>query len=233
MSHPADDVQRQHAPAVLASRLLPAHRWGQPCRAYNVCIRPNPTAAATLAAVQARALRLEPALLRVPELAMHANLTWLLPVHQEFDRPKDELWLRHGPHWLATLADAAARTSSFPLHYRRLVATNSAVITMADEPNRFSALRRELIPALRVPGSASAGDLVHITLFRYATPLRDPASLLQWLVTTKFHLDIEVSELLVIKERVYPSLDYQIVHRLPLAPASSAEQPATNDRSTI
>jgi hypothetical protein len=233
MSHPADDVQSQYTPTVLANQLLLADRWGQPCRAYNVCIRPDPTAAAALATLQAGALRLEPSLLRVPEPALHANLAWLLPVHQEFGHPKDELWQRHGPQWLATLADAAARTSSFRLHFRRLVATNSAVITTADEPNRFGALRRELIPLLRVPGSASAGDRGHITLFRYARPLRGPASLLEWLATTEFCIDIDVSELLVIRERVYPSLDYEILHRLPLAPASTAEQPATNTRSTI
>jgi hypothetical protein len=233
MSHPAGDVRRQHAPAVLANQVQPAHCWGQPCHAYNVCIRPSPTAAAALSALQARVLRLEPALLQVPEQALHANLAWLLPVHQEFDRPKDELWQRHGPQWLATLADAAAKTSSFRLTFRHLAATNSAVITVADEPNPFSALRRELIPLLRVPGSARAGDLAHITLFRYATPLRDPASLLQWAAATTFCLDIDVRELLVIKERVYPSLDYQILHCLPLAPATPAEQPATKSRSTI
>ena len=234
MSHPAAaSVQRQHAPAVLANQLLPAHRWGQPCRAYNVCIRPSPAAAAALSALEARALRLEPSLLRIPGQALHANLAWLLPVYQEFDRPKDELWQRHGPRWLATLADTAARTSSFRLRYRHLAATNSAVITVADEPNPFSALRRELVPLLHLPGSASAGDLAHLTLFRYATPLHDPAALLQWLAATEFCLDIDVSELLVIKERVYPSLDYEILHRLRLAPATSSEQPATNSRSTI
>ena len=83
MSHPAAaSVQRQHAPAVLANQVLPAHRWGQPCRAYNVCIRPSPAAAAALSALQARALRLEPSLLRIPGQALHANLAWLLPVHQ-------------------------------------------------------------------------------------------------------------------------------------------------------
>jgi hypothetical protein len=233
MSHPAQDVQRQHTPAVLANQVQPAHRWGQPCRAYNVCIRPSPAAAAALAALQARVLRPEPALLQVPEQALHANLAWVLPVHQEFDRPKDELWQRHGPQWLAILADAAAKTSSFRLTFRHLAATSSAVITVADEPNAFRALRRELVPLLRVPGSASAGNLAHVTLFRYATPLRDPASLLQWAAATTFCLDIDVSELLVIKERVYPSLDYEILHRLPLAPATPAEQPATKSRSTI
>jgi hypothetical protein len=224
MGHPhAAGVQRQHAPAVLANRLLLAHRWGQPCRAYNVCIWPGTATATALVALQARVLRLEPALLRIPERALHTNLAWLLPAHQEFDRPKDELWQRHGPRWLATLAAVTATTSSFRLRYQRLVATNSAVITVADEPNRLSALRRELLPLLQLPGSASAGELTHITLFRYAQPLHDPSALLRRLAATRFCLDIDVSELLVIRERVYPSLDYQILHRLPLAPTSPAQ----------
>jgi hypothetical protein len=74
----ADGVRHRHAPADLANQLPPAHRWGQPCRADNVCVRPGPAAAAELAALQAGALRLEPSLLRVPERALHANLAWLL-----------------------------------------------------------------------------------------------------------------------------------------------------------
>ena len=80
----------------------------------------RPHASAVLAALQASALRLEPSLLLVPEPALHANLAWLLPVHQQFDRPKDELWQQHGPQWIATLAEAAGKTRSFRLCYRRL-----------------------------------------------------------------------------------------------------------------
>jgi hypothetical protein len=216
-------VQRQHTSAVLANQLMLADRWAQPCQAYNVCIRPGPTAAAALAAVQARVLRLEPSLLQVPEPALHINLAWLLPVHQEFDRLKDELWQRHSPQWLATLAKTAGKTGRFRLSYRHLAATSSAIITVADEPNRLSALRRQLLPLLHLPGSGSAGDLAHITLFRYATLLHDPASLLRWLAAAEFSLDIEVSELLVIRERIFPSLDCQILHRLPLASASPTQ----------
>ncbi|HEY2578502.1 MAG TPA: hypothetical protein VGI74_19545 [Streptosporangiaceae bacterium] len=168
MNHPDEDVQRRHAPAVLANQVLIAHRWGQQCCAYNVCIRPDAAAAAKLAVLQARTLRQEPELLRIPEPALHANLVWLLPVHQEFGHPKDEMWRRYGPRWLATLAGIAAGTHGFQLTFRHLAATSSAVIAVADEPNGFSALRGELVPALRVPGSASAGRLAHITLFRYA-----------------------------------------------------------------
>jgi hypothetical protein len=217
--HPiAAETQRQHRPAVLTNRLRLERRWGQPCLAYNVCIRPAPAAAAALSAVQEAVLDLEPSLLRVPAPALHANLAWLLPVHQEFGRPKDELWQSHGSGWMTILNGVLAMTDGFRLCYQYLVATDAAIIAVADEPNRVSALRRELQPVLTVPGDLSAGELVHMTLFRYAQPLRDPASLVRWLVATEFRIDIEVNELLVVREHTFPSLDYQVLRRLALPP---------------
>lgn len=222
----AAEAQRQHRPAVLANRLRLERRWGRPCLAYNVCVRPGPDAAAALSAVQDRVLSLEPSLLRVPAPALHTNLAWLLPVHQEFGRPKDELWQRHGPGWLAILTAAAGTADGFRLCYRRLVATDAAIIVVADEPNQVSALRRELMGVLPVPGGLSAGELVHATLFRYREPLRDPASLVHWLGAAEFQVDVDVSELLVVRERTFPSLDYQILHRLALAPSGITGPPA-------
>jgi len=223
VDHPiAAEAQRQHRPAVLANRLRPERRWGRPCLAYNVCMRPGPAAAA-LAAVEDRVLSLEPSLLRVPVPALHTNLAWLLPVHQEFGRPKDELWQRHGPGWLAILTTVLGAAGSFRLCFRQLVATDAAIIVVADEPNQVSVLRRELAPALPVPGGLSAGELVHTTLFRYGGPLRDPASLVHWLAAAEFHIDVDVSELLVIRERIFPSLDYQVLHRLALAPSGPGD----------
>jgi hypothetical protein len=234
VDHPiAADTQRQHSPAVLTNRLRLEHRWGQPCLAYHVCIRPRPAAAAALSAIQDSTLSLEPTLLRVPVPALHANLAWLLPAHQEFDRPKDELWRRHGPEWMTILTSVLGTTESFRLCCRHLVATDSAIIAVTDEPNRVSALRRELTPILPVPGSLSAGELVHMTLFRYARPLRDPASLVRWLSATEFHVDVDVDELLVVRERVFPSLDYEILHRLALPPPTPPSWPAPVPRSTI
>ncbi len=218
--HPiAAETQRRYRSAVLTKRLRFERRWGQPCLAYNVCIRPGPAASATLSAVQEAALDLEPSLLRVPAPALHTNLAWLLPVHQEFGRPKDELWRLHGPGWMTTLTGILGATRGFRLCYRHLVATDAAIIAVADEPNRVSALRRELLPVLPVPGDLSAGELVHMTLFRYVRPLRDPASLVRWLVTTEFRIDVEVNELLVVRENTFPSLDYQVLRRLALPPA--------------
>jgi hypothetical protein len=217
VTHPADEVWRQHEATVRANQLLASARWNRPCRAYLVCVRPGAAAAAALGRVQDRALRLEPSLLRVPQRSLHTSVVWLLPVHEEFGQPKDALWQRHGPGWVGTLAATAAGTARFRLHYRKLVATDSAVIAVADEPNQLSALRRTLVPRLDLPGSTSAGRLAHVTLFRYAGPLRDPAAFADWLAVTEAGAGTEVSELLVIRERVFPALDYEVLHTLPLA----------------
>jgi hypothetical protein len=186
-----------------------------------VCILPGPDALVSLYCIQENVLNQEPSLLRVPERALHANLAWLLPVHQEFDRPKDELWQRRGPEWMTILDRVLGMAEGFRLRFRHLVATDSAIIAVAEEPNRFSALRRELALALRVPGNLTAGELVHMTLFRYAKPLRHPALLIRRLAAGA-DVDFNVREILVVRERVFPSLDYEVVHRISLIPPDPA-----------
>ena len=41
----------------------------------------------------------------------------------------------------------------------------------------------------------------------------------RWLVATEFRIDVEVNELLVVRENTFPSLDYQVLRRLALPPA--------------
>ncbi|MDR0346523.1 MAG: hypothetical protein LBI49_26065 [Nocardiopsaceae bacterium] len=218
MTHP-DSVQRQHAPAVLANRLTGQDRWGRRCQGYNLCARPGAGPAADLAAVQDQLLRLEPSLHRVPAPALHVNVAWLLPVHLEFEHPKDELWQQHGAEWTAAARRIVAGTGAFRLCFDRLVATDAAIIAVAREPNPVTALRRELAGALRLGRPLSAGGLVHSTLLRYGGRLRDPAGLLRCLAAAGSEVRQPVSELLVVRERVFPSLDYEICDRLPLAAA--------------
>jgi hypothetical protein len=140
VDHPgAAAAQRRHLPAVLANHLRLERRWDRPCLAYNACVRPGPAAAAALSAVQEGALDLEPSLLRVPARALHASLAWLLPVHQEFGRPKDELWQRHGPSCTSPAVSAPANWSTRPC---------SAM------PGRFVTLHRWCTGS-RPPGSTS------------------------------------------------------------------------------
>jgi hypothetical protein len=65
---------------------------------------------------------------------------------------------------------------------------------------------------------------VHITPCRYAGPLQNPAALLRGLAATEFQLDIDVSDLLIIKEHVFPSLNYQLLRRITLAHGARPRQ---------
>jgi hypothetical protein len=212
-------VRARDATAVLANDLELDKRWGQPCRAYNVFIEPDPAGRAELAAIQDEVIRREPALLRLSPEWLHITAVNLLGLYEEFDRPKDELWLERGAVWLAQLTKLAAGMEPFLLRYRHVVATQTAVIAIADEPNGLTSFRDTVRSALDVPGRlANSHQIVHTTLFRYARRLRDPAGLLDWLASTEFLARLRVSEFVVAREHTYPFAGYDVLRRLRLSP---------------
>jgi hypothetical protein len=218
----AATLQRQHAPAVLAGRLAIEQRWARPWLAYNVYIRADPAGAAALSAAQEPILALEPELRAMPATAMHVTAEFLLHGAAELDQPKDDVWREHGSRWLAQLSQMTGGMPRFRLRFRHLVATDAAIIAVADEPNRVSELRRAAAAALDLPGRRQVNALVHTTLFRYARPLRDPAGLLRCLAGADARAELDVTELLVARESTFPFFDYDVLRRLALGTVSLA-----------
>jgi hypothetical protein len=214
----APDLQAQHAPAVLANDLQIAEQWGGPCLGYLLFFRPDPAATAALSAVQDGVQALEPTLLRQPEAAFHSLVAFLVPVFLDPGQPKDEIWHQHAAGWLDAMSRAAAALTARPIRlcFRRLIATSAAIIAVADLPNPITELRRELTAALDLPWPLTKGPLVHVTLFRYGQPLADPAGLLRHLQALDLAIEAEVSELLLVRETTFPSLAYEVLHRLPI-----------------
>ena len=71
---------------------------------------------------------------------------------------------------------------------------------------------------LRLPSETrNEADLVHATLFRYRGPLSDPEKFLAMLEDTSAEAAADVDELVISKELVYPSLEGEVLGRLPLA----------------
>jgi hypothetical protein len=216
--HPgAAAVRARDCAAVLGNDLQVDNRWGLPCLAYNVFVEPDPAGRAELAAIQDQVIQREPGLLRLPPDCLHITAVNLLGLYDEFDRSKDELWRERGTGWLAQLTELAAKAGPFRLDYRQVVATKAAVIAIADEPNGLTRFRDAARSALDVPGAvANSQQIVHTTLFRYARPLRDPAGLLAWLASTEFLARLQVSELVVAREYIYPFAGYDVLRRLRL-----------------
>jgi hypothetical protein len=209
------DLRERFAPAVLANELQLASDWGTPCRGYLLVLRPDEAARAAFAALQDRVQALEPGLLRQPGHGLHSTIAFLVPVHRQVAGDKDEIWEGNEGSWVAAIASArSVSPAPFRLRYRRLVATDAAIIAVADAPAPITALRQELEARLQLPWPLAKGPLSHVSLFRYREPLRDPAGLLRALVALDFTIETEVSELLAIRETTFPFLEYEVLHRL-------------------
>lgn len=216
----ADSVRRRDEAGVLANEIRFDDRWGGPCAVYNVFIRPDPSGQNGLTRIQQGALRLEPDLLAIPPDSLHLTAVFLLGLYEEFDRPRDELWRQYGPQWLDQLTKLAAVTRPFELDFRNVVATESGIIAVADEPNGLTGFRSAVRSALEVPGKLGhSRELVHVTLFRYRAPLRDPARLLGWLSDADFFVRVRVADMFVAREHTYSFLGYDVLRSLPLGAA--------------
>lgn len=99
------------------------------------------------------------------------------------------------------------------------MATDSAVIALARPTEPVNRIRGMIRERLRLPSETrNEADLVHTPLFRYRGPLSDPEKFLATLEDTGAEAAAEVGEMVVSKELVYPSLEAEVLARLPLAP---------------
>lgn len=153
-----------------------------------------------------------------PEKTLHVSLAWLVAVHASYRVDKDSLWKRHAEEWMAELRSIAAQHTGFRITYEYVVATDSAVIALAQPSEPVNRIREMIRERLRLPSETrNEADLVHTTLFRYRGALCDPEKLLAMLEGTSADATAEVEELVVSKELVYPSLKAEVLARLPLA----------------
>ncbi len=214
----AVELREAHREKVARNGVRASPLWARPCRAYNVQIELDARARASLGETQRALERAEPTLLACPPETLHVSVAWLLAVHVDYPAPKDSLWERHGEEWTAEMGRIAAESGGFRIAYERVVATDSAVIALAEPTGPVNRVRGMIRERLRLPPETrNEADLVHTTLFRYRGPLSDPEGFLAALEDTSVEAAAEVGELVVSKELVYPSLDAEVLARLPLA----------------
>src|SRR5919112_3114391 len=214
----ATELREAHWERVARNEVRASPLWARPCLAYNVQIELDPSAKVSLGKVQQSLHRAEPSLLACPQETLHVSLAWLLAVHASYPVAKDSLWERHGEGWMTELARIAAESTGFRIAYEHIVATDSAVIALAEPTEPVNRIRQMIRERLRLPSETrNEADLVHTTLFRYRAPLSDPEKFLAVLDDTSAEAAAEVDELVVSKELMYPSLEAEELARLPLA----------------
>jgi hypothetical protein len=216
----ATELREAHRERVARNEVRASPLWAQPCLAYNVQIELDPRAKASLGKVQQSLHQAEPSLLACPQETLHVSVAWLLAVHASYPVPKDSLWKHQGEEWTTELDRIAAQSTGFRVVYEHVVATDTAVIALAEPTQPVNRIRQMIRERLRLPSETrNEADLVHTTLFRYNGPLSDPERFLAMLEDTSAGAAAagEVDELVVSKELVYPSLEAKVLARLPLA----------------
>lgn len=213
------ELREAHREKVARNEVRVSRLWAQPCRAYNVQIEPDPRTRSSFEQIQQSLKQAEPNLLVCPQKTLHVSVAWLLAVHESYPVPKDSLWERRGEEWTAELTRIAAQSTGFRITYEHVVATDSAVIALALPTEPVNRIRGMIRERLRLPSEArNEADLVHTTLFRYRGALSDPEKFLATLEEDiSASATVEVEELVVSKELVYPSLETEVLARLPLA----------------
>jgi hypothetical protein len=214
----ATELRQAHLERVARNEVRASPLWARPCLAYNVQIELDPRAKASLGKLQQSLHQAEPSLLACPRETLHVSVAWLLAVHASYPVPKDSLWERHAEEWTTELNRIAAESAAFRITYREVVATDSAVIAIAEPVKPVNRIREMIRIRLRLPSETrNEAALVHTTLFRYSGQLSDPKKFLAMLEDTSADATAEVDELVVTKELVYPSLEAEVLARLPLA----------------
>src|SRR5215203_5585393 len=210
-------LREAHREKVARNEVRVSPLWAHSCRAYNVHIELDPRNKASLKKTQQVLKRAEPTLVACPQQSLHVSIAWLLAVHASYTVPKDSLWERHGEEWTTELNRIAAQSKGFRITYEQVVATESAVIALAEPTEPVNPIRRMIHERLQLPSETrNEADLVHTTLFRYRGPLCGPEKFLAMLEDTSAETAAEVDELVVSKELVYPSLKAEVLARLPL-----------------
>jgi 2'-5' RNA ligase len=212
-------LREAHREKVARNEVRVSPLWAQPCRAYNVHIELDPRTKSSLEKIQQSLKQAEPNLLVCPQTTLHVSIAWLLAVHASYPVAKDSLWERYGEEWTTELIRIAAQSTGFRITYEHVVATDSAVIALAQPSEPVNRIREMIRERLRLPSETrNEADLVHTTLFRYRGALCDPEKFLAMLEEDmSADATAEVDELVVSRELVYPSLETEVLGRLPLA----------------
>jgi hypothetical protein len=213
------ELRETHRGKVARNELRASPLWAQSCRAYNVQIELDPAARASLERIQQNLKRAESSLLVCPGTTLHVSVAWLLAVHAGYSAPKDSLWERHADEWTSELHRIAAESKAFGITYEHVVATDSAVIALARPTGPVNQIRRMIGERLSLPPETrNEADLVHTTLLRYGGSLSDPEQFLAMVEDESANATSQVDELAVSKELMYPSLETEVLERLPLSP---------------
>jgi hypothetical protein len=188
--------------------------WGQPCSAYHLQCRFTDAALRDISVIQDKLENVVGGLRRVPPSAMHLTVITLL--HPQPGLEADEVWARSRERWADSLLQVCASAQPVSLSLDTVRAFDTAIVLMTANCASLQTLRSAIVKDLALPSAGSVPQIAHTSLFRYGNldiaEHERPESLV-----SADALDIQISEILLVHETKYPSLESEILGRFRLA----------------
>jgi len=123
--------------------------------------------------------------------------------------PNHEFWKRKRERWKEIVEKLVEETPPFDLHFDEVAASEAAFFVKAQQPLELCDLRSAISDAIHFEHwRPTAPQIAHMTLFRF--------SAVEWLSAVDFDagilpVKVSVRSLQLLEERVYPSVDINIL----------------------
>lgn len=192
--------------------------WGAPCLAYNIQgVVPNDALNAITQMQHGLPGAGLPAFNLCPRGSLHVSIYALVPARSPI-AGKEDYWAGVSAKALSDLDRLCRDKRSVALHFDEIRLTPTAIIAVARAvPDLIDDIRTHFSQWPAQPGWIRPSyDIAHVTLARFSVAAQIPDALVRDISARPMSLEATVSQIQLVRERVYPSLEVDVISSLDL-----------------
>ncbi|MEK7544117.1 MAG: hypothetical protein AAB557_04565 [Patescibacteria group bacterium] len=183
--------------------------WGKPIKGITLQIDLSEKMRSAVGHLQKTLSELEPkALLLTPRPFQHISFNQVVFWGGQYNLGHDQAWEVIEKNFLTAFQKLDNKFPSFTISFINLIPMTSAIIWSAvDQHDEMQRLRTRLKASLPFPKETTKENtFIHTTVTRYMSKLRDPQQVFKLLEEYQAPISMEIKEIILRKENIYPSL---------------------------
>lgn len=203
----------------LANEIEPDVMWDKSIKGVTLQIDLSEKVRDAVCKLQNQLITLEPdALLLTPRPSQHISFNQVIYWGGQYKLGLNQTWTAIEKDFLSKLQNLDNRLPSFTISFVKLIPMTTAIIWAAlDDNDEMQKLRSMLKSSLPFPlETMKENTFIHTTVARYKTKLRDPQRIIQLFEKYQTPITMEVKEIILRKENLYPSLETTELARIRL-----------------